>query len=143
MIREGACKKQFEDRLRESELKFQTLFEQSSLATILYDHEGNLMDINPSALSLFGISAASDLQSWNLFRYPDMTPERLNQLRTGEKIRYRSIIDPDSMHPVQSVSSVQESFLNLEISIFPCRTQTGNISHFFTQIINIPNQNTL
>ncbi|WP_394700839.1 PAS domain S-box protein [uncultured Methanobacterium sp.] len=49
---------------------FINIFIQSPIATIIYDDNGNLLDVNPASLDMFGLSKLDRTEYMNMFNNP-------------------------------------------------------------------------
>jgi two-component system cell cycle sensor histidine kinase/response regulator CckA len=90
--------KQAEEELRESEAKYRTLFETMSQGVFYQRADGVLLDVNPAALNLFGLTRDEFLRrmphdpAWNIIREdgslvdPDGLPSML-ALASGKPVR--------------------------------------------------------
>ena len=139
MIRQGAYKKHSEENIRENERKYRDLFEKSSIATIISDPAGNLMDINQAGLSLFGISAPSDVAGHPLFHNLSVSEEILSRLQDGESIRYIAPLDFDVCSACHERSSHPGKKF-LDISISSQTRSDGSIYGYYLQIVDITAQ---
>ncbi len=72
--------KEYELSLKESENKFQKLFEESSDCIFITDETGNFLDLNIAGYKLFK-SAKSPLASFNLFSLIDKDTEKKNFIK--------------------------------------------------------------
>ncbi len=74
-IRDVTSRKKTEEDLRESELKFRTLFESSHDALLMIDESG-IFDCNQKALEMYGQSSKKDLIGRNPGEFsPDLQPD--------------------------------------------------------------------
>ncbi len=78
-----------EKKLKESEKKYRTIFEDSGDAMFISDNKGNLIDINPSAVELFGYSQ-KDMINMNLsdlYKNPSQKEKIMDEIFTHSQIR--------------------------------------------------------
>lgn len=94
-------RKQIEEALRESENKYQTLFEILPIGIAITDAQGNLIEANPTTESLLGITCREDSDrtydapSWIIVR-PDGTP-----MPTQEYANVRALREHRFVHGVE------------------------------------------
>lgn len=69
-----------EKSLKEREQKFHNIYSES-LATEVFDAEGNLLEANPASLELFGVSDFQLLQQFNLFDSFKLDDKELEKLK--------------------------------------------------------------
>ncbi len=72
-----------EERLRESEQKYRTLFEESKDALYITSPSGNLLEINSAGVELFGFSSKDEILRFNI---SDLYAEPRNRKRFQETI---------------------------------------------------------
>ena len=72
--------------------KFSEIFNTSPVGILFYDKKGNLVDINPSALKIFGVTKLEDLKSLNLFDNPYLASKKEKLINEGI-IKFQSPID--------------------------------------------------
>lgn len=75
---------------------FINIFIQSPIATIIYDDNGNLLDVNPASLDMFGLSKLDRTEYMNMFNNPYFTEEDKQKLEAEGRVKFQSIIDFDS-----------------------------------------------
>ena len=93
MVEDISKRKQIEEALRESEERFRSIFNESPIGIEYYDAAGNLIDINPAALRLFGVLDREGLAGFNLFLDPNIPEQELARLKSGETVHYTSEFD--------------------------------------------------
>jgi two-component system sensor histidine kinase/response regulator len=74
-------RKQIEEKLKESEKRFRSLFEESKDAIVNTDKKGNLLLVNPAGMALFGLTEA-ELASLN-FRELYIDPQMVRRFTTA------------------------------------------------------------
>lgn len=100
-IEEAAVKcarEKAENSLRETEGRFQRVFEHSPVGLMIYDADGMLCDLNRTAREIFGINKtiAELHQRCKLFDYPSISPDKFKKLRQGATIRHEGWISFDT-----------------------------------------------
>jgi PAS domain S-box-containing protein len=63
-------RKKSEDALRESEERYRLLFENAPVGTLLVDLDGNVMDVNSTALQILGSPSVEATRAINLLSFP-------------------------------------------------------------------------
>ncbi|WP_214041646.1 PAS domain S-box protein [Methanoculleus sp.] len=93
MVEDISKRKQIEEALQESEERFRSIFNESPIGIEYYDAAGNLIDVNPAALRIFGVLDRDDLVGFNLFLDPNIPEQELARLKSGETVHYTSEFD--------------------------------------------------
>ena len=78
--------KQAEDAIKENEIKFRGIYEQSPIAIEIYDKEGKLIDVNQTTLDIFGVKDKKYVLGFDLWADPNLTTEKMKQLKNGKEI---------------------------------------------------------
>ena len=68
-------RKRVDEALRESTVKFGSIYDQSPIGIELYDSKGNLIDANPKCLEIFGIRDVAAVRGFKLFEDPNISDE--------------------------------------------------------------------
>ena len=74
---------------------FKNIFIQSPIAIIIYDDNGNLLDVNHASLDMFGLSKLDRIEYMNMFDNPYFTGEDKQKLKAEGRVKFQSIIDFD------------------------------------------------
>ena len=85
--------KRAEDSLRESEVRFKRLFEESPIGAELYDAEEGLLTMNTACLDIFGVTSVDQVRGFDLFADPNMPDHAKGLLRAGEAVRFETQFD--------------------------------------------------
>lgn len=103
-----------EQALRESELRFRTLFETSSDAIFMMDLTGRILSVNPAAARMHGYSLdellSMRIQDLDLPEFSSELPERMRRLKNGETLTFEVIHrrKDGSTFPLEVVASAVE-----------------------------------
>lgn len=110
--------KNAELRLRKSEEKYRGFFEQSPIAVLLYDAEGNLVEPNASAVKIFGVESEKDIIGISLFDDPYLSSEIREYLTAGKTVKFESVIDFDTVRRLgfYTPSKTGKSYLDCVIT---------------------------
>ncbi|MGZ7136237.1 MAG: PAS domain S-box protein [Methanobacterium sp.] len=74
--------------------QFREIFENSPVGIIFFDKEGNLVDVNPSALKVLRVSQLEDVKGINLFVNPYVESRKEELFKNGIiKLQYSSDLD--------------------------------------------------
>ncbi|MBK8782663.1 MAG: PAS domain S-box protein [Anaerolineales bacterium] len=65
-------RKQAEEVLRKSEDRFRSLFENAPVGVLLVDPQGNVLEVNPSALQILGSPSAEATRQINMLNFPPL-----------------------------------------------------------------------
>jgi signal transduction histidine kinase len=84
-----------EEKLFFAENRFQSIFKNSSIAIIIFDSEGYIIDINDATMELLGITDKRFGKSLerNLFELPFMDPLDKSNLKNGETVQVKISLD--------------------------------------------------
>ncbi len=140
-------RKQAEADLRESELKFRSIVENSSEAIILTDETGRLVEWNPAAERLSGLARAEVLGTlaWdNQFRalprerrlpaaYEELKSQALTYFQTGQHPRLNQVQEVEIERPDGSHRVVQTS-------PFSVKTERGYVLGSIVRDVTEPNR---
>lgn len=88
ILRDISERKRMENVLRESEVRFRTIYERSPIGIMVYDSAGCLTDMNKAALEIFGLPNFAAAKAPPLWSNPDLTDRAKKLLRRGKTVRY-------------------------------------------------------
>ncbi len=88
-------RKQAEKALKDSEVKFRTVFYESPIGIELYNEKGESTAVNNASLEMFGLSNISDTRGFNIFNGISLDSEKKEKLLRGESIKYQTAFDFD------------------------------------------------
>lgn len=84
-----------EEALKASEQRFRTIFEESPIASTVYDSAGRLTDMNRASLGVYGLSDVGEARSPAIFDDPGLPDSAKQALRRGKVWRYEGPFDFD------------------------------------------------
>jgi PAS domain S-box-containing protein len=121
-----------EKSLKEREQKFHNIYSES-LATEVFDAEGNLLEANPASLELFGVSDFQLLQQFNLFDSFKLDDKELEKLKKGLKVHFDCKLDWDKLNELKFQKTTETDSIYLNIHVSPLKldeTHEGYLVQF-------------
>lgn len=97
LIRDVTDRKRAQDALRESEQKFQTLFEESPVGILIFSADGTLESANRAAYAIWGMDSEITV-AYNIFRDPQVSQllgEQLNEIFSGKTYKPDDVVEYD------------------------------------------------
>jgi PAS domain S-box-containing protein len=130
--------KKAENTLKESEVKFRSIFEDSPVAFELFDSEGNLLDANNACLKLFGAESLEDFKQFNLFQDPNLPDDRHQALLNGEIIYIETSFDFDLVreHNLYSTYKSGKAFFKVVATPFSVK-QSDKPNGYLVQLLDV------
>jgi PAS domain S-box-containing protein len=125
------------DALNRSENRFYTLYYQSPIAIEHYDKRGKLIDVNPSFLSLFGVSNLEPLKNSDLFSDPNISEEHKKKLKRKEVVQYQGLFDFEKVRKYKLYPTKKSGKIWIDVRITPLMNNKDNIDGYLVQIIDI------
>ncbi len=130
-----------EKTIRESEGKFKGIYEASPIGIELYNHSGNLLDVNQKCIDILGIVDQSQLKQFNLFNDPNLDESLLDLLRNGETVRQEISFDFDKVRELKLYDTTKSGIIYLDFQITPVKINgIGPIIGYLTHIRDITEQ---
>ncbi len=86
-------RKQAQERLRQSEERFRSIFSQAPIGIALFVSDGNIVERNSSFGQMFGLSKNEDNNNFHLLDYLEISPQQLQGLKKGEGVFRESSFD--------------------------------------------------
>ncbi|MGB2601395.1 MAG: ATP-binding protein [Candidatus Omnitrophota bacterium] len=77
-----------EDALVEAMRRFRDLFEQSPIGVGIYDTTGDLLIVNKSYLTIFGVDSFSLISDQNLFKNLDLSADSMEKIKGGHVFQH-------------------------------------------------------
>jgi PAS domain S-box-containing protein len=130
-------KKNMADAVLFAEQRFRTLYYQSPIAIEHYDSDGKLIDVNPSALSLFGVMDMEKIKNFNLFDDPNISDEHKKKLKKNEVAHYQGPFDFDKVKKLKLYPTRKSGIIWLDVIITPLKDIHGVADGYLVQIIDI------
>lgn len=123
-----------EKALEKSETRFQSIYEESPIGIEIYDAAGQLVEINPACLDLFGVSDLSDVVGFKIFDDPNISEKEKDKLRKGETVRFETPFDFEKVKEANLYKTSKSGTIYLDILITPLgpkegRPSTGYLVH--------------
>ena len=130
-------RKQAEDILQESEAKFSSIYDQSPLGIELYDSEGNLVNVNPKCLEMFGIDDIAAVQGFKLFEDPNISDGVKKRLLAGESVSYASEFDFDKVRELELYKTSKTGKTFVQVFLSPWKTGSDDQEGFLVHVMDI------
>jgi len=108
-----------DDILRESEEKFKTIFNESTIGIELYQADGKQIAANKASMEMFGIPDVSEIKEFNLFEGTSLNPERQKKLRQGKSISYQAIFNFEKVKELKQYRTNKSGIAHLDYIITP------------------------
>ena len=108
-----------EEKLKQSETKFKSIFIDSPIGIELYDSEGKLVDVNRACLDMFGALDANSVKGFDLFQDPNVSEDVKMKLLAGETVNYESEFDFGKVKELNLYETTKSGINNLDIAITP------------------------
>ncbi len=109
------------DILEETEERFRSLFEESPIATELWNANGKLVEVNQACLDLFGIIEPNELQKLNLFADRNLSLEMKENLQRGYSVRYEAPYNFDIVKSTKWFQTKRSGTIHIEVEITPLK----------------------
>lgn len=131
-------KKIIEQKLKESEERFKTIFMDSPIGIELYDSKGKLLELNKACLDMFGVSNINSVRDFDLFQDPNISDEVKKKLYNGEFIKYESTFDFEKVKELNLYETTKSGIIFVDVEITPLYLDgTEEISNFLVQVQDI------
>lgn len=88
IVRDITEQERAKERLRNNELWFRSLYEQSPIGIVLHDSNGGVIGINRACLDIFGIDHLDPASASKLFQEPDLPTRAKSILAQGKTVEY-------------------------------------------------------
>ena len=133
--------KHIESSMHQNEAKFYSIYDQSPIAIQLYDHAGNLTDVNQRTLDTYGISAdKKHLLSYNMWANPFLTTDKKVALKNGQVVIVSTYLDFEDIKENKLFPTNKSGVLYFDIYIIPLINQ-GDTSGYLVQMVDLTERN--
>jgi len=130
--------KKINQKLKESEEKFMSVFMESPIAITLYNSEGKLIDANKACLDLINVSNVEDINGFDIFDDPNLPKDEKEKLRKGETVRFEIVYNFDKVK--KSLKANKSGILYFSAIISPIYLKSkGSVSYYLNQVQDITN----
>jgi len=124
-----------EDKLKESEEKFRTLYEMAPVGIVIYDKDGYMTNLNKTAIEIFGIPEASNFSEYNFL---DELPEHeKNILFKGETISSEHLMDLDHAKKLGIIETNKSEIIYVYQVLKAVYSSSGEINGFINITLDI------
>jgi PAS domain S-box-containing protein len=110
-------RKQAETSLRQSEEKFRTIFEKSPLGIVLYNRKGEMTEINPACLKIFGVPDFKSVKDLHLPDIPNLPEEIRESICKGESVQWEVCFDFEKVKQQKRYPTSKSGKIYLEILV--------------------------
>ncbi|MHA2179125.1 MAG: PAS domain S-box protein [Candidatus Thorarchaeota archaeon] len=129
---------EIEEALRESEKRFRGIFEVSPFGILLFNTDGNIVELNEVAKQILGISKPSDYKSYRLDKDPNIPDWVLRDVQEGSLASFESQYDLKKAGFKSSKSGV----IHLQVTgIVPYVSEDGTILSYIAHISEVKELN--
>jgi PAS domain S-box-containing protein len=112
-------RKETEAALKESEEKFRKVFENSPIGIAILDGDGRIVDGNASGKEIYGLSGMEDVKGFNVLKSPNMPPNLVSRLATGEVVKQEQVIDFDLVKQRDLYKTTKSGLAYHDLTIAP------------------------
>lgn len=126
-----------ERELQASEERFRTVFENSPIGIEIYNGDGIQLDINKTALDIFGIAKKKDSLGFNLFSGTSLNTDLKNKLLRGDRISYTSSFDFEKVKKLGQYKTSKQGKSELHYSITPLKSNDKTVVGYLMLIQDI------
>lgn len=111
-------RKEVQEALQESELRFRSFFEHSPIGVAMYDADKKLVNVNVAFVRMLGIPDREQFKRFDVFNFPFIPEHIREKVRTGESVRINIDVDFDRIREKSMFISTRTGagYLDLMIS---------------------------
>lgn len=132
-------RKKAEEKLKFSEEKFMSIYDQSPIAIQIYDLDGKLVSVNKKTLDLFGLNDEKYILGFNLWEDPNLSPEKSEALKKGDPIFISASFNFELIKGAIPFPTNREGIIYLDMYVVPLIQENENTG-FLVQIVETTNQ---
>jgi PAS domain S-box-containing protein len=129
--------KQLNTDLAEKEAKFRALYEQSPIGIELYNSQGELVQVNPACMEIFGVSDSESLKGFKLFEDPNLSEDQKALLQKGQSAYYQVNFDFELVKKHKLYPTNRSGQIWLDVMVSPIARP---ISAYLVQVQDISRQ---
>jgi PAS domain S-box-containing protein len=122
--------------LKLSEEKFRGVYEQSPIAVEIYDKDGKLIDVNQTALDMFGVSDKEHVLGFNLWADPNISEKKKEQLKSGQAVYVSAVFDFEFVKSKNLYPTTRSGKIYWDLYALPLMGETV-INGYLVQIIEV------
>ena len=134
---QSSINRMVEEDLQRSEKRFQEVFEKSPIGIELYDSAGKLIAVNRSSLKIFGLTDPADVEGFDLFKDPNISPEVLGKLKKGMAIRYEATFDFEKVKEKKLYQTKRSGEIDLDVQITPLSIKGEKRGGYLVHVMDI------
>ncbi len=110
-------RKETQDALHESEVRFRSFFEHSPIGVAIYDANKKLGNVNVSFTRVLGIPDREQFKRFDIFNFPFIPEHVREKVRTGESVRLNIDVDFDEVREKAMFISTRTGIGHLDLMI--------------------------
>ncbi len=134
-------RKKTENRIREREESFKSIFDNSPVGIFIFDSEGYAKNINETARKMYGIEDIHAYKKlYNMLRDKSLSDEYKQKIMNGEVVKYERMIDFDLLRKTRPYRLSRTGKVYTEIIITPLKETNepdSKIKNYFVQVNDI------
>ena len=134
---EVSIRKRAEEDLIDREAKFRNIFNGSPIGIELYNTRGELVDLNPKCLEIFGVQDVTQVIGFNLFEDPNLSDEVKTRIKKGETVDYESVFDFDKVLEKNLYETEKRGKIFLQVYINTIKGDSNTVKGYLVHILNI------
>jgi PAS domain S-box-containing protein len=105
------------------EEKFKYFFQESPISILLFQNNGQLVNVNKQTLDLFGINTKDSILNYNLWESFNLTKENIKQLKANKSITISTIFDFENTKKHNNLNSIHQDIKYLKAHISPIKVE--------------------
>ena len=133
-VRDISEQKEIKERLKETQQRFEEIFNYSPVAFEFYNAKGELIMANKACLDLFGLKSQKSVLGFKLFQDPNISEKLKKDLKKGKLIKYESAFDFEKVKENNLYKSSKQGVIFLDVVIAPVKYGKAG---FFAIIKNV------
>ncbi len=119
VVRDITERKRVEETIAQTQERFRIIFQKSPVGIELFNHQGDLLEINQGSLDIFGFELIGGGGTFNLFRDLDLPPGTMDQIKKGRTARFEFPFDFER-HSLRGLcKSSKTGTAHLDVMIVP------------------------